>query len=216
VDEHPLPARLAQPAEALLALAQLCLVALPRERPAEGAGGGAEGVELGGAPQALGQAFIEAEESPALLAGDDRDDRDGEDVLGVEDRALRRRKLAGETVDRIARQQCRRPALQPEVQHVGVLELGVVDLRRDSRRDPLMPLGHAEHPVFIREHLEDVDATHFRGLAEAREDLGDAPLPVRVVQEPGRCEGDCPEDGLAGSEGGLEGAEASRRGRGGP
>jgi hypothetical protein len=166
------------------------------QRRAEHARRGAQRIELR-APFPRRDAVVESEESPALAARDHGDDGDRRDLLLREDRALAFREAVDGAVNRFPARQELAPASEAGGDEVEVLELRVCELRGHAGRCPLVALTGAQHAVGIAEELEEIDAAHIRGGAEALEDIADVRFPVGIVEEARRGEGHGAEDRLA-------------------
>ena len=169
-------------AQLLLVLAQNRLGALADDRRRHEARSRTERVQLGGAPLALRDAVVEADEAPPAAVDVDRDGGDRADALRLEDRALALREVADVAGEDLVPERDRLEPGEPDLLVAHVLRPLVLELRRDPVRDPLEALAREELAVGALVVLEQVRAARAGGDAEALEQ------PVRTVAPVGRCD----------------------------
>ena len=89
------------------------------------------------------------------------------------------REVPDVAVDEIPLSQCPYPPAKTCCPVGDGLQHGIVDLRRHSRRHPLVTLRGPQLAVIVREVLEDVDAACLRGFPETPQDGVHALFPTR-------------------------------------
>ncbi len=157
-DEDRIERRVEDGAQLLLVLAQHGLGAFAANRRREQARRRPECIELGRAPGSLRHAVVEADEAPPGAVDEDRDRRDREDVLRVENASL----LGGEVAHLAGEELVALPdpgeTRKPDFVEAHVLHQRVVELRCDSVGDPFEAL--ARDPLAVGPHaaLEQVGA----------------------------------------------------------
>src|SRR5215203_2048594 len=183
---------------ALLAPPEPLLCLPPPDGRAQSARGGPEGPDLRRRPRALFHALVETYEPPPASFDENGHEGYGQDLLCPELGLLALREIPHVTVHKVPPPQHPYPAAEAGGLVGDALQQGVIYLRRDARRRPLVAHAGPQLAVVAHVVLENVDAAGLRSLPEPSEDGPYTLLPAgRLPEELVGREAHGLEDGVA-------------------